>query len=173
MYVKSKTKYLLLCKRWRSNTLRFMTGDTILLSVWQQLSEMSGDSVYAEAVNKLSQVWMGMSVKLKCVGCRFPSRLSQWLPCLQFICEVCVCVCVCVCVWVRVCVMVLKFDVQEENLILKFVLLSDVRQWPIFIGLRTSLVIFVLCLCACASVSLSVCQEMALLLLLGWRKAVF
>ncbi len=81
--------------------------------------------------------------------------------------------CVCVCVWVRVCVMVLKFDVQEDNLISKFVLLSDVRQWPIFIGLRTSLVIFVLCLCACASVSLSVCQEMALLLLLGWRKAVF
>lgn len=92
--VKSKIKYLLLCKRWRSNTLRSMTGDTILLSVWQQLSEMSGDNVYAEAVNKLSQVWMGMSVKLKSVGCRLPSRLSQWLPCSQFIREVCVCVCV-------------------------------------------------------------------------------
>lgn len=74
-----------------------MTGDTTLLGVWQQLSEMSGDSVNAEEVNKLSQIWMGMSVKLKSVGCRFPSRLSQWVAMLTVCTWV---VCDCAQIWV-------------------------------------------------------------------------
>lgn len=50
--------------------------------VGQRLTETSGDSFYGEAVNKLSLVWMSTSVKLKSVGCRFPSLLSQWVATL-------------------------------------------------------------------------------------------
>ncbi len=56
------------------------------------------------------------------------------------------------------CVMVLKFDVQEENLISKFVLLSDVRPvtdfcWPQ--NLTNNLCSVFMCLCECVSFCVS------------------